>query len=59
MSEAQLLATFIARREATQQVGDRDGDRVTIDAEITIKGHTETAEITGEISDPIADLVAS
>ncbi|HTA14879.1 MAG TPA: hypothetical protein VK781_08490, partial [Solirubrobacteraceae bacterium] len=23
--------------------------------EIAIKGHTETAEITGEISDPIAD----
>jgi polyisoprenoid-binding protein YceI len=34
---------------------NRDGDRVTIDGEITIKGHTETAEITGEISDPIAD----
>jgi polyisoprenoid-binding protein YceI len=34
---------------------DRDGDRVTIDGEITIKGHTEPAEITGEISDPIAD----
>jgi polyisoprenoid-binding protein YceI len=33
----------------------RDGDRITIDGEITIKGHTETAEITGEISDPIAD----
>jgi polyisoprenoid-binding protein YceI len=33
----------------------REGDRVTIDGEITIKGHTETAEITGEISDPIAD----
>jgi polyisoprenoid-binding protein YceI len=33
----------------------RDGDRVTIDGEITIKGHTETVEITGEISDPIAD----
>ena len=33
----------------------RDGDRVTIDGEVTIKGHTETAEITGEISDPIAD----
>jgi polyisoprenoid-binding protein YceI len=33
----------------------RDGDRVTIEGEITIKGHTETAEITGEISDPIAD----
>jgi polyisoprenoid-binding protein YceI len=34
---------------------NRDGDRVTVDGEITIKGHTETAEITGEISDPIAD----
>ena len=33
----------------------RDGDRVTIDGEITIKGHTETAKIAGEISDPIAD----
>jgi polyisoprenoid-binding protein YceI len=33
----------------------RDGDRVTIDGEITIKGHTETAEIAGEISEPIAD----
>ena len=34
---------------------NRHGDRVTIDGEITIKGHTETAEITGGISDPIAD----
>ena len=34
---------------------DRDGDRITIDGEVTIKGHTETAEITGVISDPIAD----
>jgi polyisoprenoid-binding protein YceI len=34
---------------------NRTGDRVTIDGEITIKGHTEPAEITGEISDPIAD----
>jgi polyisoprenoid-binding protein YceI len=34
---------------------NRNGDRVTIDGEITIKGHTETTEITGEISDPIAD----
>jgi len=33
----------------------RDGDRVTIDGEITIKGHTEAAEITGQMSDPIAD----
>jgi polyisoprenoid-binding protein YceI len=33
----------------------RDGNRVTIDGQITIKGHTEPTEITGEISDPIAD----
>jgi len=39
----------------TSNAINRDGDRVTIDGEITIKGHTETAEITGEISDPIAD----
>jgi polyisoprenoid-binding protein YceI len=34
---------------------DRDGDRVRIDGEITIKGHTEPVEITGAISDPIND----
>jgi polyisoprenoid-binding protein YceI len=39
----------------TSKTINRDGDRVTIDGEITIKGHTETAEIIGEISDPIAD----
>jgi polyisoprenoid-binding protein YceI len=39
----------------TSKTIGRDGDRVTIDGGITIKGHTETAEITGEISDPIAD----
>jgi len=39
----------------TSKAINRDGDRVTIDGEITIKGHTETAEITGEISDPIFD----
>jgi polyisoprenoid-binding protein YceI len=39
----------------TSKAIKRDGDRVTIDGEISIKGHTETAEITGEISDPIAD----
>jgi polyisoprenoid-binding protein YceI len=33
----------------------RDGDRLTIDGEITIKGHTETVQSTGEISDPMAD----
>jgi polyisoprenoid-binding protein YceI len=39
----------------TSKAINRDGDRLTIDGEITIKGHTETAEITGEISDPLAD----
>ena len=34
---------------------DRNGDRVRIDGQITIKGHTEPAEITGAISDPISD----
>jgi polyisoprenoid-binding protein YceI len=34
---------------------ERDGDGVRIDGEITIKGHTEPAEITGAISDPISD----
>jgi polyisoprenoid-binding protein YceI len=33
----------------------REGDRLTIDGEITIKGHTEPIEITGEITDPIKD----
>jgi polyisoprenoid-binding protein YceI len=39
----------------TSKAINRDGDHVAIDGEITIKGRTETAEITGEISDPIAD----
>jgi polyisoprenoid-binding protein YceI len=34
---------------------ERDGDRVRINGEVTIKGHTEPLEITGSISDPIAD----
>jgi polyisoprenoid-binding protein YceI len=34
---------------------ERRGDAVRIDGEITIKGHTEPAEITGVISDPISD----
>jgi polyisoprenoid-binding protein YceI len=34
---------------------ERDGDQVRIDGEITIKGHTEPVELTGLISDPIAD----
>ena len=33
----------------------RDGDRLTIDGEVTIKGHTEPVEIEGHISDPIND----
>jgi polyisoprenoid-binding protein YceI len=34
---------------------ERNGDQVRIDGEITIKGHTEPVELTGLISDPIAD----
>jgi polyisoprenoid-binding protein YceI len=34
---------------------ERDGDELTIDGEITIKGHTEPAQITGVISEPIDD----
>jgi polyisoprenoid-binding protein YceI len=34
---------------------NRSGDELTIDGEITIKGHTEPVAITGAISDPIAD----
>jgi len=33
----------------------RDGDRLTIDGEISIKGHTEPVEIAGVISEPIDD----
>ena len=33
----------------------RDGERLTIDGEVTIKGHTEPVEIAGVISDPIED----
>ena len=33
----------------------RDGDRLTVDGEIELKGHTERVEITGVISDPIND----
>jgi polyisoprenoid-binding protein YceI len=34
---------------------ERNGDHLKIDGEITIKGHTEPVEITGAISEPIAD----
>src|SRR3954462_454414 len=34
---------------------ERNGNRIRIDGEITIKGHTEAVEITGDITDPIAD----
>src|SRR3954447_7893397 len=33
----------------------RSGDELKIDGEITIKGHTEPVEITGVVSDPMAD----
>ncbi len=34
---------------------ERNGDELKIDGEITIKGHTEPVEITGVVSDPMAD----
>jgi polyisoprenoid-binding protein YceI len=34
---------------------ERNGDQIKVDGEITIKGHTEPVEITGVVSDPIAD----
>ena len=34
---------------------DRAGDRLQIDGEITIKGHTEPVQIEGTISEPIQD----
>ena len=34
---------------------DVDGDKVTIDGEITIKGHTEPVEITGVFTEPFED----
>jgi len=33
----------------------RDGDRITIDGEVTIKGETRPVEITGTVSEPITD----
>ena len=39
----------------TSKAISRDGDRVTIDGEITIKGHTEPVEISGVISGPLND----
>jgi polyisoprenoid-binding protein YceI len=33
----------------------RDGDRLRIDGEVTIKGHTEPVEITGVIGEPMQD----
>jgi polyisoprenoid-binding protein YceI len=33
----------------------RDGDRLAIDGEITVKGHAEPVEISGVIGDPIQD----
>ena len=34
---------------------DVDGDKLTIDGEITIKGHTEPVEIVGVYTEPFAD----
>ena len=34
---------------------ERNGNRVRIDGEITIKGHTQAVEVTGVIADPITD----
>jgi polyisoprenoid-binding protein YceI len=34
---------------------ERAGNQIRIDGEITIKGHTEPVEITGDITDPMAD----
>lgn len=34
---------------------DVDGDKVKVDGEITIKGHTEPVEITGVFTEPFAD----
>jgi polyisoprenoid-binding protein YceI len=48
-AQAQPELTF------TSKAIHRDGDRVTIDGEITIKGRTQAAEISGRISDPIED----
>jgi polyisoprenoid-binding protein YceI len=59
--EAHLQAPdfFDAERypEISFESGDirRDGDRLTIEGEIAIKGHTEPVEIAGAISDPIQD----
>jgi polyisoprenoid-binding protein YceI len=39
----------------TSKAVSRDRDRLVIDGELTIKGHTEAAEITGAISASIAD----
>jgi polyisoprenoid-binding protein YceI len=37
----------------------RDGNQLTVDGEITIKGHSEPVEITGTISEPINDPYGS
>jgi polyisoprenoid-binding protein YceI len=34
---------------------ERTGDELRIEGEITIKGHTEPVELTGTVSEPIAD----
>ena len=58
-SHLQAPDFFDAERhpEISFESGDirREGDRLTIDGEITIKGHTEPVEITGVITEPIND----
>jgi polyisoprenoid-binding protein YceI len=38
---------------------ERTGNRIRIDGDITIKGHTEPVELTGDITDAIADPYGS
>jgi polyisoprenoid-binding protein YceI len=59
--EAHLLSPdfFDAERHAELSFRSteisREGDKLTIAGEVTIKGHTEPAEIRGTIKDPIND----
>jgi polyisoprenoid-binding protein YceI len=34
---------------------ERNGDRLKIEGDVTIKGHTEPVEITGTVTEPLAD----
>ena len=59
--EAHLLSPDFFDAERYQELSfrsteiSREGDKVTIAGEVTIKGHTEPAEIRGTFRDPIAD----